>query len=151
MKLVAGLPNTLLDFKLGIFEHISLPEESEWIFMISERDHSEYITTVGVKSMLRKNFEKMIKLYVENKLSLEYLAKVREKKLNTSTTTVQDISIDFTRPINESTQFLENQFDNTIFMKKEIEKVEEANNTILNGETILKINFRFENYDILLR
>ena len=71
--------------------------------------------------------------------------------MNTSTTTVQDISIDFTRPINESTQFLENQIDNTLFLKKEVEKVEEVNAPILNGETILKINFRFENYDILLR
>ena len=60
MKLIAGLPSALLDFKIGIFEPISLPEEPEWIFMISERDRLEFITTVGVKSMLRKNFEKMI-------------------------------------------------------------------------------------------
>lgn len=151
MKLIAGLPNALLDFKIGIFDPIILPEEPEWIFMISERDRSLYITTVGVKSMLRKNFEKMIRLYIENKLTMEYLVQVMEKKQNATTTTVQDISIDFTRPINESTQFLENQFDNTIFMKKEVEKVEEVNAIILNGETVMKINFRFENYEILLR
>lgn len=151
MKLIAGLPSALLDFKLGIFDPIILPEEPEWIFMISERDRSLFITTVGVKSMLRRNFERMIRLFIENKLTMDYLVQVREKKQNTSTTTVQDISIDLTRPINESTQFLENQFDNTMFMKKEVEKVEEANATILNGETIQKINFRFENYDILLR
>lgn len=133
MKLVSGLPNTLLDFKLGIFDAIILPEESEWAFLISERDRSLMITTIGVKSMLRKNFEKMIRLYIENKLSMEYLLQVREKKLNSSSTTVQDISIDFTRPINESTQFLENNFDNTMFMKKEVEKAEEANPTILNS------------------
>lgn len=133
MKLIAGLPSALLDFKLGIFDPIILPEEPEWIFMISERDRSLFITTVGVKSMLRRNFERMIRLFIENKLTMDYLVQVREKKQNTSTTTVQDISIDLTRPINESTQFLENQFDNTMFMKKEVEKVEEANATILNG------------------
>lgn len=133
MKLIAGLPSALLDFKLGIFDPIILTEEPEWIFMISERDRSLFITTVGVKSMLRRNFERMIRLFIENKLTMDYLVQVREKKQNTSTTTVQDISIDLTRPINESTQFLENQFDNTMFMKKEVEKVEEANATILNG------------------
>lgn len=80
MKLIAGLPSALLDFKLGIFEYISLPEEPEWVFMISDRDRSELITILGVKSMLRKNFEKMIRLYIENKLNSDYIVKVREKK-----------------------------------------------------------------------
>jgi hypothetical protein len=63
---------------------------------------------------------------------------------------VPDISIDMSRPVDESTQHIMNDFDRTNRNEKEVEAKSEIGKEILGGEGMEDINFRYENYKILI-